>query len=142
MADLIDRLGERQTEYNITSHLKDLCLIHSQGNFTNFNSSTGEITLFSLITNLHPTIKLSIKLSFHCVQSLKPNSKTHLNLNTTQNSNSFSTHSVILRTHLQYLVMQIISIFFLGQAALKYCINHIYFKWRGRLFLPYQTDFR
>ena len=35
--------------------------------------------------------------------------------------------------------MQTLPIFFLGQAELKYQINHIYFKWRGSLFLPYQT---
>ena len=59
--------------------------------------------------------------------------------NTTQYCNSSSTHSGILQTHLQQLVMQTSPIFFLGQAALKYQINHIYFKWRGSLFLPYQT---
>ena len=139
MSALIAQLGERQTEDNITSYLEAPCSIHGQSTFTYFNSSNGEIPFFSLINNLHPTIYLSIKLSFYWVHNLKHNSKTHLNLNTTQNSNSSSTHSGILQTHLQQLVMQTLPIFFLGQAALKYHINHIYFKWRGSLVLPYQT---
>ena len=64
MEDLIAELGESHTEDNITSHLKAPCLIHGQSTFTNCNYSTGEIPFFSLITNLYPTIKLSMKLSF------------------------------------------------------------------------------
>ena len=44
----------------------------------------------------------------------------HLNINITQTVISSSTHSVILQTHLQQLVMKILSTLFLGQAALKY----------------------
>ena len=139
MAALITRFKEHHTEYNTTSHLRAPFLIRGQRTFTKFNSSTGEIPFFSLITNIYPTIKLSIKLSFDWVHNLKPNWKTHLNLNRTQNSNSSSTHLGILQTHLQYLVMKKSPLFFLGKAALKYHINHIYFKWRGSLFLPYQT---
>ena len=93
-------------------------------------------SFFSFITNIYPTIKLSIKLLFDWVHNLKPNWKTHLNLNRTQNKNSSSNYLEILQTHLQYLVMKTSPLFFLWKAALKYHINHIYFKWRGSLFLP------
>ena len=98
-----------------------------------------DITHSALITNIYPTIKLPIKLSFDWVHNLKPNWKTHLNINRTQNRSSSSTYLGILQTHLQYLVMKTSPLFFLGKAALKYHINHIYFNWRGILFLPYQT---
>ena len=73
MVALISQLGERQTEEKIISHLKAPFLSHGQHNFTNFNSSTEQIQFFSLITNLHPTINLSIKSSLDCVHNLKPN---------------------------------------------------------------------
>ena len=55
----------------------------------------------------------------------------HLDINTTQTSIYSSTRSGISQTHLQQLVMQTLTILFMGQAELKYHIPHIYFRWRG-----------
>ena len=58
MAALIVQLGERQTENRITSDLKDPCSIHVQITFTNFNSSTGEITFFFTHNQYPPNNKI------------------------------------------------------------------------------------
>ena len=139
MLALISQLVDFQTEENSLSHLKSLLSIQGQINLKKFTLPLEKYPLDLLITNLHPTINLSIKLSLYLVNNLKPNSKTHLNINTTQSRISSYTYSGILRSHLQQLVIKILPILFLGQTALKYCRPHIYFKWRGCLFLQYQT---
>ena len=101
---LIAQFGERQTEDNVSSHLKAPCSIHGQSTILLLHITTGEIhtPLLSPVTYLYPTINLPT----HTGPNFKPHLQTHRNVNTTQTTISYSTHLGILQTHIQHLVTE------------------------------------